>query len=245
VAAGARLPYALARSHLVRGDVRRARGDGEGARAAYDEALSLARSVSDAVGVAAALTRKARLSQLRGADDEAMTLLEEAISLQVASGDGGQVTSLEALAGVAVQQRRASAAAGLFGAAQALRTAWGCPRTPFESGDYEVDLERLRAAVDPAELDAAWAQGAAMSLDDAVALARRGRGSRDRPSYGWASLSPTERQIVDLVAEGLTNREIGDRLFISDRTVQGHLSRVFPKLGVTSRREIREAVRQR
>jgi DNA-binding CsgD family transcriptional regulator len=65
--------------------------------------------------------------------------------------------------------------------------------------------------------------------------------SRNRPPLGRAGLSPIEREIVDLVGDGLTNREIGDRLFISHRTVHGHLSRVFPRLGVSSRREIRLA----
>lgn len=74
------------------------------------------------------------------------------------------------------------------------------------------------------------------------AIALRGRGVRGRPSHGWASLSPTEREIVQLVGRGLTNKEIGDRLSISHRTVQGYVSRVFAKLGVCTRREIRIAL---
>jgi predicted ATPase/DNA-binding CsgD family transcriptional regulator len=245
VAEKARLPYALVRALLVRGDVRRAKGDTEAARAAYDEALALARAHSDSVGVATALTRQARLARQRGADDEALTWLSDAIALQASAGDGGVVSSLEAMAGLATDQGRLPVAAGLFAAAVTMRAASGSVRTPGELADYEADVGRLRAAMTPVDLEAASAQGAAMSREEAVALALRGRGARDRPTHGWASLSPTERQIVDLVAEGLTNREIGNRLFISDRTVQGHLSRVFPKLGVTSRREVREALRQR
>ncbi|HKA83397.1 MAG TPA: helix-turn-helix transcriptional regulator, partial [Acidimicrobiales bacterium] len=55
---------------------------------------------------------------------------------------------------------------------------------------------------------------------------------------GWNSLTPTELQIVGLVAQGLTNPQIGDRLFISKRTVQTHLSHVFTKLGVSTRAEL-------
>ena len=214
-------------------------------RAAYDEALSLARANSDSGAVAMALARLAALARLRTADDDAMNLLSEALTMQASSGDGGVVSSLEAMAGLAVDQGRGPAAAGLFGAAEAMRAASGSVRAPSEIAQYEADVAALRAAVAPEELEPAWAKGAAMSRDDAVALALRGRGIRDRPSHGWASLSPTERQIVDLVADGLTNKEIGDRLSISHRTVQGHLSRVFPKLGLRSRREIREALRQR
>lgn len=65
---------------------------------------------------------------------------------------------------------------------------------------------------------------------------RRGRrGARRRPSRGWESLTPTEIEVVLLVTEGLTNVEVGRRLFISRRTVETHLSHVFGKLGVSSR----------
>lgn len=58
---------------------------------------------------------------------------------------------------------------------------------------------------------------------------------RGRPDYGWASLSESELQVVQLVAEGLTNREVGERLFMSRHTVDSHLRHVFVKLGVASR----------
>jgi DNA-binding CsgD family transcriptional regulator/tetratricopeptide (TPR) repeat protein len=65
---------------------------------------------------------------------------------------------------------------------------------------------------------------------------RRGRrGARRRPSRGWESLTPTELEVVRLVSQGLTNVEIGRRLFISRRTVETHLSHIFGKLGVSSR----------
>lgn len=245
VAAKANLPYALCRALLVRGDVRQAAGDLDGARAAFDEALLLARNNADTNGVASSLGRLARVARLREADDSAMTLLSQAIVMQAESGDGGMVASLEATAGVALDQGRALVAAGLFGAADAMRESLGFARTPTEAPGYDADMAALQAALQPLELEAAWAQGAAMSRKDAVALALRGRGTRDRPTHGWASLSPTERQIVELVADGLTNNEIGERVFISARTVQGHLSRIFAKLGVRSRRELREARRQR
>ena len=56
-----------------------------------------------------------------------------------------------------------------------------------------------------------------------------------RPTSGWGSLTPTERDVVRLVREGLGNKDIGARLFISPRTVQTHLTHVYAKLGVTSR----------
>ena len=77
-----------------------------------------------------------------------------------------------------------------------------------------------------------------MSLDEAVAYARRMRGTRGRPSSGWASLTPTEEQVVALAVDGLSNPEIGERLFMSRGTVKTHLAHVYAKLGVSNRTEL-------
>jgi DNA-binding CsgD family transcriptional regulator len=57
-----------------------------------------------------------------------------------------------------------------------------------------------------------------------------------------AELTPQQRQIVRLASDGLTNREIGDRLFLSPRTVGSHLYRSFPKLGITDRHQLRHVI---
>jgi len=76
---------------------------------------------------------------------------------------------------------------------------------------------------------------------------RRGlRGSRTRPRTGWASLTDAERTVADVVADGLTNAQIGDRLYVSRRTVSTHLARIFVQLGIGSRVELAaEVLRQR
>jgi DNA-binding CsgD family transcriptional regulator len=55
-------------------------------------------------------------------------------------------------------------------------------------------------------------------------------------------LSPQELQIAQLAAEGLSNREIGQRLYLSHRTIGSHLYRIFPKLGITSRAQLGSAL---
>jgi DNA-binding NarL/FixJ family response regulator len=55
-------------------------------------------------------------------------------------------------------------------------------------------------------------------------------------------LTPQELQIAQLAAEGLSNREIGHRLYLSHRTVGSHLYRIFPKLGIAARSELRDAL---
>jgi DNA-binding CsgD family transcriptional regulator len=73
-------------------------------------------------------------------------------------------------------------------------------------------------------------------------LRASGERVRSRVPGGWAELSPQELQIAQLAAEGLSNREIGEQLYLSHRTVESHLYRLFPKLGVTSRAQLRDAL---
>ena len=94
------------------------------------------------------------------------------------------------------------------------------------------------------DFDAAWAEGAALSTDEAIAYAQRGRGERKRPASGWKSLTPTELDVVRLLTEGLPNKDIATRLFISPRTVETHLTHVYAKLGLASRVQLaQEAAR--
>ena len=87
-------------------------------------------------------------------------------------------------------------------------------------------------------------EGAAMGLDQAVEYAQRRGGGRKRPDAGWAGLTPTERQVVRLVTEGLRNDAIARRLYVTPGTVKNHVSHIFAKLGVGSRAElVAEALR--
>ena len=105
--------------------------------------------------------------------------------------------------------------------------------------------DRGRAAV---AMDAALAgyqrMGAVPDRDRALGRMRAlgvRRGSRDAhrdATYGWASLTATETRIAALVRDGMTNREIGTRLFVSPRTVQTHVSHILQKTGLRSRVEI-------
>ena len=62
---------------------------------------------------------------------------------------------------------------------------------------------------------------------------------------GWDSLTPTELQVADLAAEGLTNAVIAERLYISANTVKTHLSHIYHKLGVNGRTELAVALARR
>lgn len=97
----------------------------------------------------------------------------------------------------------------------------------------------LREAIDLYETVGALRDvGRAHSMMRASGLRPGPRGRRPTSRHGWQSLSRTEQRVVDLVERGLTNREIGARLFISRRTVETHVSHIFRKLDVSSRVEL-------
>ena len=109
------------------------------------------------------------------------------------------------------------------------------PRPIVDGAMHDALITTVRASLDNDRFEVAWNEGSSLSLDDAVALSTRGRGAQARPRLGWSSLTPTEAKVVDLVAQGLTNPEIGERLFISRGTVKSHLAHVYAKTGQTTR----------
>ncbi len=134
--------------------------------------------------------------------------------------------------------------ARLCGAADAIRQRMGAVRFNIHDAGVEDTTATTRNALGDNDFDVAWSEGAALSTAEAIAYAQRGRGERKRPSSGWASLTPTELDVVRLVSEGLGNKDIASRLFISPRTVQAHLTHIYNKLGLTSRVQLaQEAAR--
>lgn len=152
--------------------------------------------------------------------DKAAELLHEALTIRVDHGLRTYVIdSLESLALLANHTNRPADAVRLARAAANAREDIGL--------GVPADHPELPLSGEPA-----------LTLDEAVAYARRTRGARGRPSSGWASLTPTEEQVVALAVEGLSNPEIGERLFMSRGTVKTHLAHVYTKLGVANRTEL-------
>ena len=171
--------------------------------------------------------------------DEATELLASA--LEIGRSFDAQIFGIPAiyeLARVAVAQRSHRRAATLFAAATALRDATGWRAAKPEERDVAADVDRLRAALPDTAFEAAWRRGLALSLDEAAALGVEGEDRADVEGRGVDPLTPREREIAALVAEGLTNPQIAERLAISSGTVRIHVERILGKLGLTSRVQV-------
>ena len=145
---------------------------------------------------------------------------------------------LDILAAVASGLESYEESARLLWAASAARMRMGTQRFPPEV-DFWAGVENAgRQALLPEAWDSAFEAGVALKTDEAVAYARRARGQRKRPSHGWASLTPTELELVRHVAAGLTNRQIGNRMFIAAGTVKTHIAHIFVKLDMASRAQL-------
>jgi predicted ATPase/DNA-binding CsgD family transcriptional regulator len=168
--------------------------------------------------------------------------------LEVLAGYGdrvGAAAALETIAGLAAALGEPERSLRLLAASHRFHTQAGIARFPVQADRFNRARSRAHAALEPTGAAACWAAGGELSLADAVAYARRGRGVRHRPQIGWGSLTPTERDVVRLVADGHANAEIGQRLFMSVNTVKKHLSRVYAKLDVDGRADLAAEVARR
>jgi non-specific serine/threonine protein kinase len=216
----------------------RLRGDTSRAISCHEEALAVTEAFGESVYRAQTLGALASVvwrDEPRRAEqmlDRGLRLSRRVRSPITAAG------CLEPSAWIAVEQRRTQHAAVLLGAAGMLRSAGHHAR---ERHDVHADhWSRLRLELGDRGLAEAVRHGHGLALADAVAyaLGEDSTGGEPAKSGANAGLTARERQVAGLVAHGLTNREIAEKLVISPRTAQGHVEHVLVKLGFTSRVQI-------
>jgi predicted ATPase/DNA-binding NarL/FixJ family response regulator len=195
----------------------------------YRESLALFRQIGSQWGVAATLLHLGALAKERGATPAAIRLFREALQLALATKTGPQIRE----ASVALTTLAAKAQAP-WAAAQARSSADPGPadldRMLGWAARTSLTLDQALAAAYAAAGDPAPAQQPAAAAAPAAARPAA-RGSRNYP----AGLTAREVEVLQLVAEGLTDQEVAERLVLSRRTVHAHLSSIYGKLSVANR----------
>jgi len=238
---GNRWGVALALRNL--GEVAAAAGD-PAAQAVLGESVALFRTVGDGWGLALALNTLGQVTVAAGDAVGAAAHFRESLSLFHDLGDRqGIAWGLAALGGLAVETGDPARATRLFSAATAVLAAISARLDPVDRTAFERNVAAAQAALDPAAWDAAWAAGRRLSLDAAIALA----GAPLPPPLAVPNpqsairnpqsddLTAREREVLRLLAAGLTDRSIAARLSLSPRTVQTHVRAIYSKLDITTR----------
>ncbi|MEU6586109.1 protein kinase [Nocardia sp. NPDC046763] len=214
-------------------------GDAARAVACHEKTLAMTAACGETIYRSWALFAAGFAVWRYGDVERAKRLLEEGVRLSALLADPLVAAGcLETLAWIAADGHEARRAAVLVGAADKLgRLAGTATLMVPDLLAYRAEcMQSSRNALGVRAFDRARQEGSAMSLDSAVRLAL----GEPSPTADTAQqqLTKRERQVADLVAEGLTNRAIATRLVISQRTAQGHVEHILVKLGFTSRAQI-------
>jgi non-specific serine/threonine protein kinase len=229
-----------------------ARGDARQATELCEESLTIRKALGYKGGCAHTLTILGRIALAQGAYERATACYQESLTLRQETGEKeGIATALEGLAAVTGMQREPVNAARLYGFAEALRTLLGAPLTPIDRPAYLQTVAAIRAQLDEAAFLKAWAEGQAMTLEEAIAEAVQVKAREHIPPttlpapVETPSTPPTRRnpfgltarelEVLRLMTQGLTTTQIAAQLLISPRTADAHLRSIYGKLEVTSR----------
>jgi predicted ATPase/DNA-binding NarL/FixJ family response regulator len=227
-------------------------------RSGATEGVRLARETGDLYALEMMLLNLGSAALMAGELTESRPPLAEALHIAGQIDDRvAQFYLLAAFGCHASAAGQARLAAQLFGASQTAQTQAGADRVLFLGATLAQARQAAAAALGPAAFEAEFEAGKGLSRDAALALAlgrsapgrsAPGKPAPDEPASrasasaagnaGPGPLRPREADVARLVAEGLTNKQIGTRLFISERTVDSHVRSILNKLGFSSRSQI-------
>ncbi|MDI9979420.1 protein kinase [Rhodococcus sp. IEGM 1307] len=207
----------------------------------HQQVLALAEPLGECIFRSYSLWVNGLVTWQQGAASTGAESVRQGLRLNRLTGDlRGTAWCMQTLAWIAADMHQPRRAAVLMGAAATLRETMGSPTVSFpDMASYQHEAERqVRKSLGARVFDSEIRHGAAATFEDATAYAL-GEQPPDKASDSAApALTRREQQVADLVAQGMTNREIAAKLVISQRTAQGHVEHILAKLGFTSRAQI-------
>jgi non-specific serine/threonine protein kinase len=202
----------------------------------WERGLAVHRREGDMWGAALAMSYLGTVACERGDLATALELQRESLAYRWEIRNAEDIAyGLANMAMIAAAAGHPVRAARLFGASEATRELIGNPVLEPEGSVYQRSVERVQSVLSADDFRVAWEAGRSLTLEAAVAEAMapiETAAARDERPF---DLTDREVEVLGLLAEGKSDREIGDLLFISTRTAQTHVSHILGKLGVSSR----------
>jgi len=239
------------------GTIARQQVDNQSAIAYFAQSLALARDAGAQALVVQACQQLGILTQQQGDNIQAIVYLRTSLELAwAAMGHIENIMSLVGCLAVAAYQQQWARAAWLAGAIETLYITLDCSFEPLQQADYARAVTPVRIRRSKPVVAEAWAQGQTMTLEQTIAYAlthvlatpltietkaatiltiRELAPSAAQPPAYPVGLTERELEVLRLLAQRLTYAEIANKLIISRRTVNAHVTSIYSKLGVTTR----------
>jgi predicted ATPase/DNA-binding CsgD family transcriptional regulator len=227
-------------------------GDYTGAHVLIEESLALHREIGNKSGIEPCLDLLGVMAYEKGDYAGARTLYEECLALGRELGDKNNIAvSLAGLGGVAVGVGQVERGARLLGVVEGLLGSMGAVLGREHLLPYERAVAAARSLLGEEAFERAWQQGRGMSMEQAIVYAiqdvpeakpqtsirvqaAREAAAKLKQSYP-NELSRREAEVLRLLAESLTNKQMAERLFLSRNTVRAHLYSIYSKIDVPNR----------